>query len=109
VPEPGPQSVNPGSIVAFGDTSTAASRATSPAGRLRVTVRPRRVHALRRIRLRFLATRGGQPVRGVKIRIGRRRCYTKRNGRASVRLRFHRLGSHFAHGPGTRTKIKVIR
>jgi polyvinyl alcohol dehydrogenase (cytochrome) len=110
LPEPSPQTVNPGTIVAFGDTSTAGAPAPGAAGgRLRLTVKPRRVHANRRVRLRFRATRAGKPVRRVKIRIGLRRAFTKRNGRATVRLRFHILGAHFAHGPGTRTRIEVIR
>src|SRR4051794_25355862 len=44
LPQPGPQTVNPGTIVAFGDTSGAAAQpgaANRSLGRLRLSVRPR--------------------------------------------------------------------
>jgi hypothetical protein len=108
LPEPAPQADNPGSIVAFGDT-TAVRRAP-----LQASVRPGRVRAGRRVRLRFLATRGGSPVPRVKVHIGPRRALTDAAGRATVRLRFHRPGTHTARAGrlGLETvqmRIKVIR
>ena len=118
-PSPAPQGDNPGSIVAFGDTSKsggsfAPGQSTTPRGRIKLTVRPRKVARGALVRLRFRATRAGAPLRGVKVRVGRKRARTHRNGRVTIRLRFHRAGARFAHAGirgsrGTRTKIEVVR
>jgi polyvinyl alcohol dehydrogenase (cytochrome) len=110
VPKPAPQSDSPGSIIAFGDTSGAARAPRPP---LQLSVRPRRVRAGRLVRLRFRATQGGQPAPRVKVHIGSRRARTNDDGRATVRLRFHRTGAHMARAgrlglETVRVKIAVI-
>jgi polyvinyl alcohol dehydrogenase (cytochrome) len=122
LPEPGPQTSNPGSIVAFGDTSTAGATAQPGQGarkpRLRLRVRPRRVRAQQRVRLRFRATRGrgtaARPVRRAVVRVRGRRVRTKRNGRASVRVRFRRSGRRVVRArhkgmKPARVTIRVLR
>jgi endoglycosylceramidase len=70
----------------------AASAATC--GRLRVTVRPKRVRAGRRARLRVRVRAGGKPIRGARVRVGKRRAVrTGRSGRARIRARFERRGA----------------
>jgi hypothetical protein len=100
-PSPGPQSPQPGSIVAFGDTSKAGGShgaggggGQTPATRLRLSVRPRVVRAGRLVRLRLRATRGGRALAGVEIHLAGRRVRTRGNGRATMRVRFHRAGRH---------------
>jgi polyvinyl alcohol dehydrogenase (cytochrome) len=95
-PEPAPQMDGPGSIVAFGDTSTAGPSgqpgAGPRAGRLRLSVRPRRVRAGRLVRLRFRALNGGRAVAGARVHVAGRRLRTGRDGRATLRVRFGRTG-----------------
>jgi hypothetical protein len=99
--EPAPQQDFPGSIVAFGDTSrsgaqggaeTAHASAAPRSGRIRLSVRPRRVSAHRRVRLRFRARSGSRPLRGVRIRVAGRGARTDRRGRAALSVRFERSG-----------------
>jgi hypothetical protein len=84
--------------------------------RIRLTVRPRRVRAGRRVRIRFRvrsSVRGCR--RGVRIRFAGRRVRTRRNGRASIR--FRRLGRTgrrrvIARKRGCRTgtaRVRVLR
>jgi hypothetical protein len=72
-----------------------AARAT-PLPRLRIAVRPKRVRAGRRVRLRFRVTvrRAGRrvPVRRARVRLGGRHVRTGRRGRASLRIRFRHRG-----------------
>ncbi|HEX2087236.1 MAG TPA: SMP-30/gluconolactonase/LRE family protein [Solirubrobacteraceae bacterium] len=64
----------------------------APRRRLRVTVRPARVVAGRRVRLRFRVTSGGRAVAGARVRLGRRSATTGRRGRARLVHRFRRPG-----------------
>jgi hypothetical protein len=85
----------------FGDGSTYTTVGKLPCAgpgrgdqrRLRLAVRPRRVRAGRRVRLRF-RVRSNAPicVLGAKVRIGRHRVNVNRRGRATMRLRFRRRG-----------------
>jgi polyvinyl alcohol dehydrogenase (cytochrome) len=119
LPEPAPQTVNPGSIVAFGDTSTAGPTSTAKhKPKLRLRVRPRRVRARQRVRLRFRTTRGrgaaARPVRGAVVRVRGRRVRTKQNGRAGVRVRFRRRGIRVVRARhrgmrSARATIRVLR
>jgi polyvinyl alcohol dehydrogenase (cytochrome) len=107
LPQPAPQADSPGSIVALGDTAGAAR---AP---LRLSVTPRRVRAGRLVRLRFRASQGSRAVAGVKVHIGPRRVRTGAAGLATVRLRFHRPGTHTARAgrlglETTRATLKVI-
>lgn len=115
-PEPAPQSDSTGSIIAFGDTSTAGPSPQTGArparARMRLSVDPRRVSAQRRVRLRFRATRSSQPVAGATIRVAGRRVRTGRDGRASASVRFRRPGRHVARADrrgmaGARVTIRV--
>jgi hypothetical protein len=80
------------------DRPTPQKRASSqPAARkLRLSVRPRRVRADRRTRLRFRATALSgalrRPVRGATVRFAGRRVRTDGHGRASMVVRLHRAG-----------------
>jgi polyvinyl alcohol dehydrogenase (cytochrome) len=120
-PQPAPQQVNPGSIVAFGDTSrsgglsprTPARPGAQRRPRIRLSVRPRRVRAQRRVALRFRARRGARPLRGVRIRLATRRVRTNRKGRATMRLRFRRSGVRVAHASrrglrSGRARVRVV-
>jgi hypothetical protein len=61
--------------------------------RIRLSVRPRRVHAGRRVRFRFRARRAsGRAVARATVRFAGRRVRTGRRGRAVVRVRFRRPG-----------------
>jgi outer membrane protein assembly factor BamB len=96
-PAPAPQIVGPGSIVAFGDTSTAAAPTGRPGGgaaRLRLSVQPGHVRAGRLVRLRVRATRDGKALAGVEIHLAGRRVRTGGDGRAVIRVRFRRVGLH---------------
>jgi hypothetical protein len=64
--------------------------------RLRLTVRPRRVPAGQRVRLRFAVRSGGEPVRQARVRIRGRTVRTNRRGRARLAIRFGRAGPYTA-------------
>src|SRR5204862_4039471 len=94
-PAPAPQQDGAGSIVAFGDTSrsgagarppapTAAPHAPRRAAPLRLSVRPRRVHARRRVVLRIRVARGGRPVSGATVRLATQRARTNSRGRTAL-------------------------
>jgi sugar lactone lactonase YvrE len=59
-----------------------ATAAATPA--LKLTVSPKRVVAGRRTRMRFRVTANGRPVRGARIRIGRKHVRTNSSGRAQA-------------------------
>ena len=96
-----------------------ASAETHPTSqRPRLSVRPRRLRAGRRTRLRFHATvlRGGRrsPLRGATIRFAGRRARTDRRGRASLVVRPRRTGRHrilmrAPDGTSVARTIRVIR
>ena len=119
LPAPAPQQDGSGAIIAFGDTSGSGGRAaggdqaaggpgrpggsrgpstgaTPTRGRIGLSVRPRRVRAHRRVVLHFRATSGSGPLARVTIRVAGRRARTDSTGRAAVRVRFDRRGSHLA-------------
>jgi polyvinyl alcohol dehydrogenase (cytochrome) len=98
-PEPAPQQDGTGSIVAFGDTSRPGGgpggkpgpRPSPGARRLRLTVKPGRVRAGRRVVLRFRVTRALAARQGVaraRIRFAGFTLTTGRDGRATLRMRF---------------------
>jgi hypothetical protein len=77
-------------------TGSARKRGAPAARKLRLSVRPRRLSAGRRARLRFRVTtlRDGRPhpVQGATIRVASRRTRTNRRGRASLLVRPRRTG-----------------
>jgi hypothetical protein len=85
---------------------------------LRLSVRPRRIRAGRRQRLRFRATavRDGRrrPIRGATIGFAGRRARTDRRGRASLGVRLHRPGRRrvtatLPGGATAATSVRVVR
>jgi hypothetical protein len=122
-PPPAPQQANPGSIVAFGDTSHSGAPGTNghggpgPGGgtgngkrrHIRLRVKPRHAVAGRRTAFRFRAYIGSKPTAGVVIRFAGHRARTKKNGRARIVARLHR-GRHRARGTKagmTRGSVRV--
>jgi hypothetical protein len=90
----------------------------SPQARLRVAVRPRRVRAGTRVRIRFKVTRklAGRrvAVRGATVRLAGHHKRTRANGRASMTLRFHKAGrrrvsARKAGFSRAVTRIRVLR
>jgi hypothetical protein len=79
--------------------------------RLALRVRPRRVRAGRRIRLRITALDGRRRVAGARVRVGRRLVRTGRRGVVRVRIRFGRVGlrSVRASKPGYRRGRAWVR
>ena len=84
--------------------------------KIRLRVRPRRVRAGRRSRLRFraMAPSGGvvAPVEGARVRLRGRTVTTGRRGRARMRVRLKRPRSARARKPGyraDRTRVRVRR
>ena len=57
---------------------------------LRVTVSPRKVRRGRLVTMRATVRAKGRPVRGAKVRIGRKRARTDNRGRARIKIRFTR-------------------
>jgi endoglycosylceramidase len=55
---------------------------------LRVTVSPRKVRPGRLVSVRVSVAAQGLPVRGAKVRVGRKRARTDDHGRARVKIRF---------------------
>lgn len=122
LPEPAPQNDNPGSIVAFGDTSrsggpAAPGRPGTPARRrgrrIRLAVAPKRVRALRATRVRFRARVGSRPLARVTIRVAGRVVRTNGRGRARLLMRVHRTGRYVLRANrrgfrGARTHIRVV-
>jgi polyvinyl alcohol dehydrogenase (cytochrome) len=125
-PGPGPAKTGAGTIIAFGDTSQSGASQTAGgvvqgggpakpgvkrrAARIRLTVTPRRPRAGRLTRFRFRARVAGKAVRGALIRFAGRRTRTKRNGRATIRVRLRR-GPHRARATkrGLRAGLVTVR
>jgi sugar lactone lactonase YvrE len=61
--------------------------------RYRLRVRPRRVHAGRRVTVRVRVTRNGKAVRRARVKLGRAHARTGKRGRARLHVRLHR-GRH---------------
>ena len=97
--------------------STCAEPSTAAGAKrpkLTLTVKPKRVHARRRVRLRFTVKSAGEPVRGAVVRLGNRRVTTGRGGKATLRLRLHVRGKRrvVARARGYRldnARLRVLR
>ena len=76
-----------------GAPGSAPGATTAARPLLRLTVRPSRVGAGRRVRLRFTVTSGGSAVSGATVRLGRGSAVTDAAGRAGLVQRFSRAGS----------------
>lgn len=94
----------------------APCRAAVRRPRIRLTVRPRRARAGRRVLLRFRATAEAgtaaeRPLARVIVRLGKRRSRTGRRGVATLRRRFRRPGHYRAVAckPGHRCGATVVR
>jgi polyvinyl alcohol dehydrogenase (cytochrome) len=121
LPEPAPQNDNPGSIVAFGDTSRSGVPGPQPPpppvvhrrARIRLSVAPRRLREERFTRVRFSTRSGSRPLARVTIRVAGRVVRTGRRGRAVLRMRVHRPGRYVLRANrrgyrGARTAIRVV-
>jgi hypothetical protein len=81
---------------------------------MRLTVRPRRARAHRRVKFRFRATCKGRAVRGAKVSFAHKHRRTNRRGRATIRVRFGTTGKKVArvkkHGLRSgRTTVRIRR
>jgi hypothetical protein len=96
-------------IARFGGPQAAGGR--GQAARLRLRAVPRRVRVGRRVRLRFLVTAAGRPVRGAVVRLATWRARTGRRGRAVIVARFRRHGVRRAHASkaGFRARAAAVR
>jgi len=122
-PAPAPQQDGAGSIVAFGDTSRSGAGARPPApaaaphaprraAPLRLSVRPRRVHARRRVVLRIRVVRRGRPVSGATVRLATRRARTDSRGRTALVVRLPHRGAYVVHAtqrgaPAARATVRA--
>jgi endoglycosylceramidase len=84
------------------------------AARLSLSVRPRRIRAGRRVRLRFLVRAGPLAVRGVRIRFAGHTARTDAAGRATMRVRVRRNGRRRAVASKTtfqpaQAVVRVVR
>jgi sugar lactone lactonase YvrE len=73
--------------------TTTTGTTTKP---LTLSVRPKRVTAGKRVRLRFRVTSARRPIRGAHVRVGRTHVRTDARGRAGARLVVHHAGRHQA-------------
>jgi endoglycosylceramidase len=102
-------------IVPSGSSSAscAAPGAATPA-RLRLRVRPARVHAQRRVRIVATVRVGTRPVQGAAVHLGGVRALTNKAGHATIRHRFSHAGRYRAvarlrgHLAG-RASLRVLR
>jgi endoglycosylceramidase len=111
---PGAQTVKV--VVAKAGQSSADCAAGGKAGltKLRLTVKPRRVHAGRTAKLRFRVAVGRVAIRGARIRFAGHSVRTDSRGRASIRVRLRRVGPRravtwkrtFRHG---QARVRVVR
>jgi hypothetical protein len=92
-------------------TVGAVPPAAQRAKRMRLTLRPRRVRAGRRVRFRLRVRAAGRPLRGVRVRLGGKRAVTGRRGRARITRRFARRGLRraVARRPGYRRAVARVR
>jgi hypothetical protein len=74
--------------------SQPAARRRGPKARL--TVKPRRVTAGRKVRFRVTVKSGGKPVRGAVVRLGGFRAKTNRRGRAVLKANLRSPGTYTA-------------
>jgi PQQ-like domain len=116
-PQPAPQSDQPGSIVAFGDTSRSGAQSSPggprsgnpprvsrhPMARIRLSVSPDLVLAGHRTMFRFHATLGSRPLVGAIVRLGRHRARTGKHGYATITARLSR-GIHRARATARRLR-----
>ena len=79
--------------------------------RIKLSVRPRRVVAGRRVRFHFSARARGKPLAGVRVRLGGKSARTGRRGRAGLTLRFRHAGKRTVRAtkPGYRAAHKSVR
>jgi hypothetical protein len=102
----------------FGDGSSDSVTSRTPCDRglpqpgLRLSVRPRRVRAGHRVRVRFrVSSTATRCVSGAHVRLGRRSARTDRRGRAVMTLRFGRRGARRvrATSPDCRPASALVR
>jgi hypothetical protein len=101
---------------ADGSTDTVASRTPCAQGshqpRLRLAVRPRRVRAGRRVRLRFrVRSTAENCISAARVRVGGRSVRTNRRGQAALTIRFGRRGARRARvtSPACRPASALVR
>ena len=114
-PEPKPpENAPPGTGPGPGPPADAGPR--SPAGPtgMRISARPSKVHARKRVRFRFkVLTTGASPARvaGALVRFGGRRARTDAGGVARITVRHNRTGTKrvSASKPGLRKAVGKVR
>ena len=87
--------------------------AHSKGPRARLTVKPRRVTAGRKVRFRFTLKSRGKPVRGARVTLGGYRAKTNRRGRAVLRAKLRSPGTYAARAThrgmrDARATVRVI-
>jgi len=107
-PDPGRGSCETRSATA----ATSGRRARKP--RLRITARPRRARAGRRVRYRFRVTSRGRPVRRARVLFAGASRRTGRRGRATIVRRVHKRGRRPARAylrgyRSGRTVVRLVR
>ena len=88
-------------------TQTRAGGAVT--GRLKVTVSPRRLVAGRRTRMTVTVTRGGRPVKALRVRVLGRRARTSARGRAKLTVVARRAGIVKIRVAGKTVRVRVVR
>jgi endoglycosylceramidase len=84
------------------------ARATRRAAALRVTVRPHRVRAGRRVTLRIRVWAGRRPAAGVRLTLAGHHARTGRRGRATMRLRARRAGRLVLRARGSHASGRAV-
>ena len=75
---------------------SSCARAGGSGGRIRLSVRPRRVRTGRRVSFRFSVRASGEPVSGATVSFAGGRVRTGASGRAAMTRRLRRTGRHTA-------------
>jgi hypothetical protein len=102
-------------VVAGGGASqSSCAKPSAKRVRLRVSLKPHRVRAGRRVKVLVRVRAGKSPVRGAVVRLGGARAVTGARGRATLRVRFAHRGRRHAvarargYLPGHAT-LRVLR
>jgi hypothetical protein len=106
--------VTVGVVAGAGAAQSSCAKPGAKRLRLKVTLKPHRVRAGRRVRVTVRVRAKGKAVRGAVVQLGGKRAVTGRAGRAKLRVRFKKAGRRHAvarargYKPG-RATIRVRR